>query len=252
MLEGFNMKKNRISFLLIFIMAISFILLFGHKTSAYTEKTQFVNTKANVWYQSKVSEYDWEKDIRKYYVYKITAPSHGYITLSVPKTASRIEVYDHYETTEKNTFIDYHWRDDTTAIQFAVDKGTYYVRDVREAGSFKYTFTPNNPQKNYSLKKAKKLNANKTVTDCLSRNNYYCRWYKIRLSKKKRITFWSNNGEYVRIYNSKFKRVDTEQAGTNSTKYITKKQKKGTYYIRIVAYRYYDYPRYPVVTLKWS
>ena len=93
----------------------------------------------------------------------------------------------------------------------------------------------------------------------MTRNNYYSRWYRIKLNKRKSITFWSNygdyisDGDYISVYDAKGRRIDVEHAGTQSTKYFTQKQKKGIYYIRIRPEKYYYWDRYyHVITLKWK
>lgn len=213
--------------------------------AADVEKYQVINTKPNTWIESKSSDYDYRdgKSIYTYYRYKLTVPSTGYLEIQIKDA----DIYLYNRMPDPNDSdkgrIKNIWDAMGPITKIAVDKGTYYFRGY---GLFKYTFKALKPAANYCIKKSSGLAAGKTVTTCMSKNNHYSRWYKIKLKKKKSITFWSNYGDQIRVYDSKHKKLDIEHAGTKSTKYYTKKQKKGTYYIRITP------SLYDVITLKWS
>ena len=138
-----------------------------------------------------------------------------------------------------------------------VDKGTYYLR--LSSGKCKYIFKAATTQTNYCADKAKKLKAKKTAKMFFTSKNNFSRWYKITLSKKQKIRIEFNHSRDVVLYNAKGKAIDIHSSEPSYSlgygrKYATsKKQPKGTYYIRVLSesptyggYYFGDY-----VTCKW-
>ena len=205
-------------------------LLFSVTAFAAQDQYKEVDTKPNTWitaksYESHYDEEDASKNYDIYYRYKVTVPSSGYLKIQGddPSFYAKLNDPESYA---------YHVYTNTVEIdKIPVDKGTYYFGSDDYDIRFKYSFQSVPMPKNYCAKKAVKLKAGKTVTAWITKQHYYCRWYKIKLTKKKKITFWSNG--FVDVYSSDYNKVKVEKRSSGGTKCVTGKQKKGTYYFRV-------------------
>ena len=89
-------------------------------------------------------------------------------------------------------------------------------------------------QKNFCRAKAVNLPKNKTVTVLQTDKYTYTRWYKIVLTKKQGITYWTNKDVAITLYDSDYNSLACEGVSSESTKYFTSaRYPAGTYYARI-------------------
>jgi len=106
------------------------------------------------------------------------------------------------------------------------------------------------------MKKAVLLPKNKQVIVLQQGNMKYDRWYKIKLKKKKSITFNSYNTARITMYDSKGKKIETTGDSDNEyERYSRNRLKKGTYYFKINYTYNSDYDidyNYLISTLKWK
>lgn len=247
-MEAFEKRKKYIHIPAVFVLLMILCLAYSTQIFADTTKTKVVNTSQKTWIKVKYdSYYDENKDEYIYtnYFYKIQVSSPGFLEIKVKD--GDVRLFDRLPKPEEDwSDISIAYIDSDETERIIVDKGTYYFLHYSDVPMVQYTFTSVKPTANYCMKKAATLKAGKNVTVCMSAKHFYSRWYKVKLKKKKSITFWSNAGDNIRVYNSKGKKIDTEHAGTQSTKWFTKRLKKGTYYIRIL-------PSWnEVKTLKWN
>ena len=224
-MKSFGKGKRVLSLVMLLVL---FCLSSGTNVFAEdTYKNQVINANANTWIQAKERDSYYDEDTWDYtytdYYYKITVPSSGYLEFQTKDT----EIYLYKRITDNNS-VGHVYSNSTD--QIIVDKGTYYFEG---SGPVKYTFTAVKPLKNYCRKKAAKLNAGKTIAVCMSRINWYARWYKIKLKKKKAITYWTNDNDDIYICDAKGNYIEAEHAGTLSNRYFTERLKKGTYYVCI-------------------
>ena len=85
-----------------------------------------------------------------------------------------------------------------TSDSVVVEKGSYYVRI---SGKCKYTFIKAVNNSDYNMSTAITIKPGKTIEIMQTKKHNYARWYKIKLTSNKKITYWSNYPEYVYIYN---------------------------------------------------
>ena len=192
-----------------------------------------------------------------YYCYYFTLPSPGTVTFSL-KNASSFHLYNskNKPALKKDDNALYSSYDPLAKKTFALDKGTYYFRiwSNNNKGRVKYTFEKGMFSKNYCLSKAQFLNKNKTVRIVQTRNNHYYRWYKLVLKKKQAITYFTNSGNSIVLYDEDLNVIDCERAGSESPKYFTStKQPKGTYYARVSWGTDYSFKYVGAcITFKWK
>ena len=241
-----RIKSTKKHALISFVLIVVLLIATAMPASASVDKTKIVTASLNQWFNANNYDYFYDEKngeaIYTYYVYKVTVPSDGYLELSIKGWSLRLykKLSDAVEHEYSREICEIHGND---TVKVAVDKGTYYVRAY---GQVRCSFKAVKATGNYCMAKASRLAAKKTVTACMSNKHYYSRWYKITLKRRKQITFWSNQGDQVYVYDAKGRELDTEHAGTQSTRYFTKKQKKGTYYLRITPWGN------DVITLKWK
>ena len=181
--------------------------------------------------------------IETYTYYSFSIPAAGIVTFSVNDNVYDIIFFDskHKPKYGDDAYHFVYFRPSSAKDKkvLALDKGTYYLRlnnysgDANQ-GSVKFTYKKGIFKSNYSPAKAINLKKNKTVTIAQTKKNHYYRWYKIVLTKKQAITFYTNDGDRVSLFDDDMNDLDIERAGSQSSKYFTsKKHPKGTYYVRI-------------------
>lgn len=184
------------------------------------------------------STYEWvgDKSIMRGGYYKISIPKAGYIKLEASKDSKPYWDFALYNSKKKQYEDVYLYGSDSNygASYAAVQKGTYYLK-MKNSGQYKfrYIFKADPSKKNYTKKKAITLGRKKTVHNVFYSNakkSTLERWYKIKVTKKQRIT-WV--GE-ARLCDSKGRYVSSIY---DQGKYYSKsKLKKGTYYLCVKHY----------------
>ena len=235
------------------------MLVFGSISVQAAEKIVYQQMKAGQTVTKNYYTYDEDKNaIWTYYYFSV--PNPGIVTFTLDNVENIQLFTSKNKPILKNSsgYFAFH-HSDNKIVKYALDKGIYYLR--LEAKGFtanskckvKYSFKKAAFAKNYCASKAAKLSKNKTVQIAQTPKNHYCRWYKIVLTKKQAITFFTNQGSYVRIYDDDMEELEIERAGSESPRYFTKtKLAKGTYYAN-VSYEYYDVKRGEgYVTFKWQ
>ena len=118
-----------------------------------------------------------------------------------------------------------------------VKKGTYYIRCGVSGGNraLKATFYPLKNKKNYSAKKAlpAKKNKMKAVTIFAgAKKKTWTRWYKIRLTKKKKLRLWKSGGKFTVYKGDQPVTMNYVKHDRSLHCYVSeKKMDKGTYFI---------------------
>ena len=217
-----------------------------------------VSTKQNTWYVPKTFTYSHNGNdiISTFYRYKINVPANYYITLSLKKTNGGIYIYNSLTTNWEKYFMGYDSYSGKKTFNIVLPKGIYYFGNYgyssNSVGAFKYKFTKYVNKANYKASKALAWNAGKKVTIVQSPGHNYERWYKVRLTKKKRITVYG--AENIELYDAKHQYVEmTGNEYSDGTVFSSyDKLKAGTYYIRIFGARpYYGNPWYGSVQIVW-
>lgn len=194
--------------------------------------------------------------------YKIVAPKRGYIRVEVKSP------YEHYAAsyvlcdskkrelsgTEDDFYGEYY---NGKSHDFAVEKGTYYLKLYDPDGpsdlyKFRYTFNAVADKKNYTIKKAVTVKPGKNVACVIytkDKQAAWERWYKIKLTKKKRVSlsYSVGPGSYTNEWHAEL--CDSKgnwispfwpDNGVEGTEYTPRKIAPGTYYIKInTNYRQY-------------
>ena len=174
-----------------------------------------------------------------YTYYKITVPENGYIKFKKSKAASKIYIY---KTINRNNPAK-----ETTAVKTissgkktnycVLKRGTYYL-GVYDATSLKWTFTRAGNPTNYCRAKAASLSRGKNKTVVFNYKYEYARWYKFKITTKKKITLYINDMADDLIYRTDVTVIDSDgyalDTPVNTLKKIqTYAQYPGTYYIRV-------------------
>ena len=235
------------------------MLVFGSISVQAESKTIYKKLKAGQTVTQNYYNFD-DDHIHTYVFYSFSVPSPGMVTFSL-NNVSGLDLYtSKNKPTSKNWVSNnfaYYYDSGKQAV-FTLDKGTYYLRVISKDGTngkckVKYGFKKATFSKNYCASKVAKLSKKKTIQIAQTSKNHYSRWFKIVLTKKQAITFFTNQGSYVSIFDDDMEKLDTERAGSESPKYFTKtKLPKGTYYAK-VSYDYYRVKRGEgYVSFKWQ
>ena len=237
-------RMKQIKKIFCIIMTVAFVLAFACPAS-----NAYAATKS-------ITEGEWKNAHSETDYYKVVVEGEGYITL----TSKCDEDGAYYEilNSKKHTFSDKSFVDcgyygDKT-IKVAVSKGTYYIHFFGDEGCdtacVKYTFTSIKQKTNYCKAKAITLKAKTKVKFYQTPKYGFDRYFKIKLSTKKKITVYSDS--YIDIFSSKGKQYDTTtDFADDSVNYkhrTTKKLPAGTYYI---ISRVYNPGKSSIETIKW-
>lgn len=185
---------------------------------------------------------------------KITVAKDGYITITLENADKNSIWIDLYDKNKEYVGEPVYTSDKKVTVKYAVAKGTYYLKGRSYYNyKYKYTFTKAVNKTNYTASKALNLKANSEVVIVNTPMNGYDRWYKIKLTKKKAITYWRTGSSTINLYDSDFEQLDTLYDDEDDS-YCTKKVlPKGTYYVRIREYNYYSARnRANIATFKWK
>ena len=186
-------------------------------------------------------------------IYKIKVPSDGYIKVTVNsdkctgKHSSRVPamLYTSYDIRSDHALDKYHIANFVPGKHYvALKKGTYYFYPGASKLKFKWEHHAVSHGSNSRMSRAKKLTSGKNKRVCFAYGHEYTKWYKIKLTKKKKIQVFARRMEsksrYGRIFgpgfeamvvNSKGKKINTTKLNENMQ--ITGLLPKGTYYISL-------------------
>lgn len=242
------MKKTR--WMMLLLAAVWASLLLGNTVMAKSvdeEKIYDLQPGKTVKMEDYVTSVEIYDEQEKEYVYqntfnhyKMVIPADGYITVKMKAEYDdddvwvyrKKRVYGGDNSRSAILNVDYQMikRGEN---KFPISKGTYYLVGNRII-SFSYTFTKTSFPTNYRRAKAQTLKRGKKAEICQVPKKNYSRWFKIKLTKKQAITFWSDQGSRVDIFDEDLHHVEVEHAGETSKKYFTReKMPKGTYYLRM-------------------
>lgn len=190
-----------------------------------------------------------------YNQYKLVIPADGYIrvnmkgrndTGSINGFSKTKAYYDKHSYELIPIYFSLHQEDIRNGKNIIpINKGTYYIEvyfagDGTDTLPFSYSFKKVAFPANHSRAKAQTLKRGKKVEICQLPKKNYSRWFKIKLTKKQAITFWSDQGDNVVVFNEDLERLSIKRAGEKSIKYsTTQKLPKGTYYLKMKHARSY-------------
>ena len=192
-----------------------------YKTSTITLKSNStVNVNENMWM-------------------KVKAPKKGLVFLYVKGRSDPIaELYN----SKKWRFPDHYYEYDKGKLIIPVSKGTYYLKLYNPGyAAIKYVFKADPSKKNYTKKKAISIKPNKTYTTVIysgDKKNTWNRYFKIKLTKKQRITIlFASDYIYGEVINAKGQYISTssyyDKNGHRVGFTTDRKLPKGTYYLKI-------------------
>ena len=242
-------------------LALTMMLLTAEPALAATKYTYTVKalSAGTVAKGTNKSTYTSRTTTEKIFIYKITVPDNGYITVTNYSAYEELYIYKtlaaaKVEIAKTN---DAFAEDYAKSAKFPVTKGTYYIRTwAGYSNNFKYTFTKVAVTSNLYRAAATSLKAGVKKTICVPDGYQAYRWYKISVSSKKTITisFKDLKGSMDKDYpNFTLFSAGGEQInvvhGSGTTYKSAKKLAAGTYYIRVNSI--WDEDSY-LYTLSWK
>lgn len=228
-------------------IALSVVLATGFMplhASAYSTKYVYKITtvKQNTPVVVKADTFDYDEKTQTnttvYQMYKITLPSNGYIKAQVSSKNNTMYIYKSLPSGRALENPDAITTLSSSSTYYKVlPKGTYYIRSSCDL-SLKWSFTKINHKSNYCRAKAASLKKGKKAAVVFDYGYEYAKWYKIKLTKKKKITVTKKVMDTLSprtdlvIYNSRGVRVQCSML--SGYRYQTAKLPKGTYYIMVL------------------
>ena len=241
-----SINQNRAKHFL--IIAVAVLVMAGFvpvraKAETYKEEVKIIELKQNTTLSSKGYDTyypDTDTYVHTSIVYKITVPANGYIKLNVSNKSAWIQIYKKINKEWEYFSWDNEVADSTgkKLYYYVLPKGTYYIPGNDDT-SFKWSFTKVARKTNYCRAKAQSISAGKTYT-LISQYEYeHYRWYKVKLTSKKKLYIkckgldreGTDVGADVAVYDSNRIWKKTKLSGV--TFRTTAKLPKGTYYIRL-------------------
>ena len=237
-------------------IALSIVMMAGFismEAKAYSFKTKYIVTslKQNTYVNKKSDESrDW---VIYRQLYKINVAADGYIKVQGKKSLAAVGVYkissidtNKDNDDQLNKSLRETWGSIGKTYYQAVKKGSYYLY-VGGDNKIKWSLVKSKTydrQKNYCRAQATTFAKGKKKTVFFSYNYDFPRWYKIKLTKKQRITFtfkFLDNGSYsCRLTDSRGVDANPGFEGFYFANYAGKTPKektrvlpKGTYYFRL-------------------
>ncbi len=209
-----------------------------------------VGTKQNTWIKPKgcESKGTYNSDYTVYtstytcYRYKVTVPANYYMTLTI-KGEQYTDLYlsKALKGSSENP-LDYWYNSQSTGAKtfyVALPKGTYYLFSDYNYGkfAFKYKLCKYVTKPNYISSKALNWKANKKLPIVQLPGNNFARWYKIKLTKKKRIYVYGAND--IDLFDAKRQPLEVRSSddSDNDIYYSYNKLNAGIYYIRVLGIR---------------
>ncbi len=253
------MKHSALSKVLCGLMALVFVLAICPQSAKADTDYYYIyqyksagTAKKNTWYTGKDLTQKTKpissgtQTITTYYLYKLSVPSRGFITVDTKLSSDSGNLYLCPALSKLSNIIDIDtcsiksWSvsEKTATYYYPLEKGTYYIY-ADSSIQFKWFFTKAINKSNYRRPKAQKVSAKEEITICMNDGYEYSRWYKLTLSKPKAITLTFTNlmdtpSPYFpnfQIYYADLNRVPYTKL--EDGKCQTEKLPKGTYYIKI-------------------
>lgn len=236
------MKRLYFAIVVIFVLAI-FIPAKAEAVNTYSytitdlPQNKWMARKENV-YANSTNNYH-----AKYNVFKIKAPSNGYIKIESNDSDSYIYSFLRLPK-DTSPFNDYygcfHGENEYYAV---VPSGTSYLHTDGTSNKIRWSFIKASNPSNNCRSKAKPLAKNKKETIVFNDGYEYSRWYKVTLKKKQPLTVnlkcLDSNDNIFQVFSSKGEEINCPPLIGYKT-YRTMILPKGTYYIRIGMGRNWD------------
>lgn len=193
-----------------------------------------------------------------YYRYKVVIPQDGLLKITIAKGASRISglSLSMYSRLNADDILDdwFFSGKKKQTVSIPVSRGTYYFAGAAKS-KMSCTFTAVKPGTNYCADRAAVLKRGAKAKICQTPGHNFPRWYRIRLTRKQKISFWSSRGDLVVLTDVNMDPVGVKRAGANSTRWTSGKVPAGTYYLCVlpggVKEKLYS-NRYYYTTIYWK
>ena len=188
------------------------------------------------------------------YLFKVAAPSEGYLTVTVAKGTGSQILLRHYNEPGEDYDCEWEQSSGSKAVFIVpVSKGIYYF-SADNGNTISYTFTKIQQKANYCRAKAAVLKKNKAETICQTPHYAFSRWYSLKLVKKQKISVYTDKEVTVSLLDENMQPVTEFQWKKN--RYVSKKTlPKGRYFLKVScepsADSSYD-QKYRLFTVKWK
>ena len=226
--------KNTLKRFACLFLGLIMILSLSQPVSALTSEVSSV--RAGTWYTAAGHTYSLSTGTT-YYFYRFKVGSGCYVRVDLAQsgTSSETGLYITKNPTRSEKSVQYVClrNGETRAARYIyLPKGTYYASSYNPI-RFKLTIGKASNLRNYTASRAAALSAGTSTVVVQTPAAQYLRWYKIKVTKKHRLTMYSNNQYNVSLYDASFKKVSLKNQ-SGSTKFRTaSKVRKGTYYVVI-------------------
>ena len=254
------MRKNRFRNFFIAVLLIAVLLMSTLVVSA-RDTNKFKTLPKNKW--SKTASYCFYRYSKKqkgyiYTYYRIKVPYDSVLTFKMKGQKKNDPVYGvRLWKTKKKMLAGGDGKNYVAVLHvnepIVLKKGTYYVEW--------FDCSKNKSKIKYTLKKiTKKINSTpETATTLVPGKEIYMyqtikdhkpRWYKLKLDKKQKITFWSRDYhyDYLTFYDSNMNRLEKdsiynpfENTMTATKGFTTLAYPPGTYYLKMDSWIYEKY-----------
>ena len=223
------------------ILAILILCCFNAKDASAAAASKYVAVPfaAGQSVTQKETGYVYEegtgKTIWTYYRYRVKVPGEGVLKVTLRKGKSRISglSLSMYASLKAEEIVDdwFFSGKKKVVVTIPVSKGVYYFSGA-EKETLKYTFTQQKPGSNYSAKRALALNKGTKAVITQTPDYNFPRWYKIRLTGKKKITIQSEYASLAVLTDASRTPVAVKLSGAKKNVLTSEKAlKKGTYYL---------------------
>lgn len=217
------------------ICAIAILCLVAGFAPAQTEAATIKgNIRIHTIQQKKWYTVPESEKYTDYYKFKVTSPGYIKIWQDVSKVSYRHTYPKLYVETDYSDKGEIIIRATESTKCLALPKGTYYFSGSHSNMRFKYEFVKQARTSNYCMAKAETIAAGKNKTLVFHYGYEFTKWYKVKLTKSKRIRIWaaSNDGYgdfEPLVISSDGQKMDTSFLYANKCQ--TEVLPKGTYYI---------------------
>ena len=232
----FSAKRSMIKRLL--GIALTVVIMAGFvpvHANAYSPKYKVANLQQNKVITALPYDFDYDTYDDIYHLYRISVPVNGFVKIVVSNASADVKIYKSIDWSkylyESNCII----RSYGKKVHYAVlPKGTYYL-EVGEKTKLKWTFTSMPNKTNYCRARAAALKSGKKPLIMFNYRYDHDRWYKIRITKRKKITISLKtldadyNDIYFTLVNFRGIRIKCPQLRGNT--YQTAVVPPGVYYI---------------------
>lgn len=170
-----------------------------------------------------------------YYRYKVVIPGEGLLKVVLGKGSSRVSglSLSMYSSADSEDILDdwFFSGKKKQTVLIPVSRGVCYFSGAAKS-KMRFTFTAVKPGSNYCAQRAVSLKRGVKAKICQTPGYDYSRWYKIKLTRKQKISFWSDQGNFVLLTDSHKIPIEVESSGSKSSKYTSVNAvPAGTYYL---------------------